>query len=53
MSLYPPVAEGVPAKVSGRDVVLLLPKATLEDLQKQVAAVRTAKPEKPGKDTEP
>ena len=48
--LYPPTPQGpVPARASGRDVILLLPKATLDDLQKQVAIVRSAKPEAPAK----
>lgn len=47
LTLYPPVGEEVPARAAGRNVVLLLPKAVLEDLQKQVAAVRAAKPVPP------
>jgi hypothetical protein len=47
LTLYPAVSDGVPARVTGRDAVLLLPGTILEDLQKQVAAVRNAKPVAP------
>jgi hypothetical protein len=47
LTLYPPVAGGVPARASGRDVVLLLPADTLQQIQAKVKAVREAKPTKP------
>ena len=52
VTLYPATAAGIPARTSGRDAVLLLPSDQLANLQKQVAAVRSApsvKPEKPAK----
>jgi Domain of unknown function (DUF4340) len=55
ISLYPPLAgatHGVPARVSGRDTVLLLPEAKLKEIRDRVDAVRAAKPlppEKPAK----
>lgn len=47
--LYPPLPEGVPARVSGRQTVLLLPAGALQEIQKNVEAVRTAKPVTPAK----
>jgi hypothetical protein len=47
LTLYPPVAGGVPARASGRDVVLLLPADTLQQIQAKVTAVREAKATKP------
>ena len=44
LTLYPPVAAGVPARASGRDVVLLLPGGTLGEIQGKLAEVRKAKP---------
>jgi hypothetical protein len=44
--LYPAIPEGVPARVSGRDVVLLLPADTLQQIQAKVKGVREAKPVK-------
>jgi hypothetical protein len=44
LSLYPPVAAGVPARTSGRNVVLLLPASTLGELEGKLAEVRKAKP---------
>lgn len=44
LTLYPPVAAGVPARVSGRDMVLLLPAGTLGEIQGKLAGVRKAKP---------
>jgi hypothetical protein len=55
ITLYPPLAgavKGVPARVSGRDTVLLLPEAKLKDIRDRLDAVRAAKPlppEKPAK----
>ncbi|HVT16238.1 MAG TPA: DUF4340 domain-containing protein [Thermoanaerobaculia bacterium] len=67
LTLYPPLAAPagkaapgdtpatarVPARASGRDVVLLLPESKLKDIQDKLAAVRTAAPlapeKKPGK----
>lgn len=53
VTLYPATAAGVPARASGRDAVLLLPSDQLANLQKQVAAVRSAPPVKPEKPGEP
>jgi len=47
--LYPPLPEGVPARVSGRQTVLLLPADTLSQVQKKLGEVRTAKPVTPAK----
>jgi hypothetical protein len=47
LTLYPPVPGGVPARASGRDVVLLLPADTLQQIQAKVKAVREAKATKP------
>jgi hypothetical protein len=41
--LYPPIKEGVPARASGREAVLLLPADTLAEIQKKLQDVRTAK----------
>jgi hypothetical protein len=55
ISLYPPLTgatHGVPARVSGRDTVLLLPEAKLKEIRDRVDAVRAANPlppEKPAK----
>lgn len=46
LTLYPPIQGGVPARVSGRDVVLLLPADTLQQIQAKVKGVREAKPVK-------
>jgi hypothetical protein len=43
LTLYPPLKDGVPARVSGRDVVLLLPADTLQQIQAKVKGVREAK----------
>jgi hypothetical protein len=45
--LYPPVQGGVPARASGREVVLLLPADALQQIQAKVKAVREAKAVKP------
>jgi hypothetical protein len=45
--LYPPVQGGVPARASGREVVLLLPADALQQIQAKVKAVRAAKAVKP------
>ncbi len=42
LMLYPPVAAGTPARVSGRDVVLLLPGGKLKEVQDRIADVRKA-----------
>ncbi|HEX9944308.1 MAG TPA: DUF4340 domain-containing protein [Thermoanaerobaculia bacterium] len=42
--LYPPAGEGVPARASGRQTVLLLPADTLKQIQEKLQAVRAAKP---------
>jgi hypothetical protein len=44
LTLYPPVAAGVPARASGRSPLLLLTAGTLKDLQGKLAEVRKAKP---------
>lgn len=44
LTLYPPVAAGVPARAAGRDLVLLLPAGTLGEIQGKLAEVRKAKP---------
>jgi hypothetical protein len=46
LTLYPPVAAGVPARVSGRNLVLLLPAGTLGEIQGKLAEVRKAPPVK-------
>src|SRR4051794_7490431 len=46
LTLYPPVKDGVPARVSGRDVALLLPADTLQQIQAKLKGVREAKPVK-------
>jgi len=46
LTLYPPAKDGVPARVSGRDVVLLLPADALQQIQAKVKGVREAKPVK-------
>ncbi len=46
LSLYPVVAAGVPARVSGRSVVLLLPAERLGEIQGKLAEVRKAAPVK-------
>jgi hypothetical protein len=43
LTLYPPVKDGVPARVSGRDVALLLPADTLQQIQAKLKGVREAK----------
>ena len=43
LTLYPPVKDGVPARVSGRDVALLLPADTLSQIQAKLKGVRDAK----------
>ncbi len=49
LTLYPPLSEGVPARSSGRQTVLLLPKSALQEIQKKVSEVRTAKAVTPAK----
>lgn len=44
LTLYPQVAAGVPARASGRDLVLILPAGTLQEIQGKLAEVRKAKP---------
>lgn len=44
LTLYPPVAAGVPARASGRNLVLLLPAGTLAEIRGKLAEVRKAKP---------
>jgi hypothetical protein len=50
LTLYPALKEGVPARASGRQVVLLLPADTLRDIQDKLRSVRTAKAVTPEKD---
>jgi Domain of unknown function (DUF4340) len=47
--LYPAVKEGIPARASGRDSVLLLPAETLREIQEKLRDVRAAKAVKPEK----
>jgi hypothetical protein len=49
VTLYPQIPEGVPARTSGRDVVLLLPADTLGQVQSKWKAVQEAKAAKPSK----
>jgi hypothetical protein len=49
LTFYPETAQGVPARASGRDVVLLLPKGKLGEIQKNLAGVRQAKALAPAK----
>ncbi len=42
-TLYPPAAGGVPARVGGRDTVLILPADTLQKIQDRLKDVRTAR----------
>jgi hypothetical protein len=49
LTLYPEQKGGVPARASGRDVVLMLPAETLKQIQAKLQDVKTAKPEKPAK----
>jgi hypothetical protein len=44
LQLYPAQAAGTPARVSGRDVVLLLPGDKLKEIQDKLAEVKNAKP---------
>jgi Domain of unknown function (DUF4340) len=44
LTLYPPLAAGTPARVSSRDVVLLLPADKLKEIQGKLADVKSAKP---------
>jgi hypothetical protein len=43
LTLFPAVKDGVPAKASGREVVLLLPADTLREIQEKLRGVRGAK----------
>jgi hypothetical protein len=43
ITLYPPTAGGVPARVGGRDTVLVLPADTLQKIQDRLKDVRTAR----------
>jgi hypothetical protein len=47
--LYPAIAGGVPARASGRNVVLLLPAETLGQIQAKLKEVQGAKPVAPEK----
>lgn len=42
VTIYPPSGGGVPATTSGREVVLMLPEGTLQEVREKVAAVREA-----------
>jgi hypothetical protein len=44
LSFFKPFAGGAPVRTSGRDTVLLIPAAKLQEIQKAVAEVRKAKP---------
>ena len=43
ITLYPPAAGGAPARVGGRDTVLVLPADTLQKIQDRLKDVRTAR----------
>ncbi len=43
LTLYPGIKEGVPARASGRDTVMLLPPDALKQIQAKLQDVRTAK----------
>jgi hypothetical protein len=42
LTLYAPLADGVPARSSGRDVVLLLPLEAVQEIREKLAGVRAA-----------
>jgi hypothetical protein len=44
LTLFPAVAAGTPARVSGRNVVLLLPPGALQEIEGKLADVKSAKP---------
>jgi len=44
LTLYPAIAAGTPARVNGRDVVLLLPGDKLQEIQGKWAEVKKARP---------
>ena len=44
LTFYPPLAAGAPVRVSGRDVLLLLPADKLQEIQGKLADVKKAKP---------
>ena len=44
LTLHGPVEGGVAARVSGRDVVLVLPETAVAELEEKLAAVRAAEP---------
>jgi hypothetical protein len=44
LTLYPLTLQGLPARASGRDVVLLLPGDKLQEIRQKVKDVREAKP---------
>src|SRR5947209_5954557 len=47
LTLYPEQKDGVPARASGRDVVLLLPAEALHQIQAKLQDVKAAKPVAP------
>ncbi len=49
VAIYPPGPNGSPVKTSGRDALLLLPSDKLAEVEKQIAAIRTAAPLPPEK----
>jgi hypothetical protein len=49
LTLYPEQKEGVPARASGRDAVLLLPAESLHQIQAKLQDVKAAKPVTPEK----
>lgn len=54
LTLHAPTGDGVPARVSGRDAVLLLPAPVAEELESKIDAVRAAAAaEAPGDASEP
>jgi uncharacterized protein DUF4340 len=53
LTLYPEQKEGVPARTSGRDAVLMLTAETLHQIQAKLQDVKTAKPVTPEKAEKP
>lgn len=49
ITLYPALPQGVPARISGRAAILLLPADALKQVQEKLAEVRKAKPVTPEK----
>jgi len=52
LTLYPPAGDGVPARVSGRDVTLWLTPAAADELRAKLAALRAAEVDKEAPEAE-